>query len=56
MEPRKPRKPGVITATESPFVQAQFMTLAVAINATLVYRPGQPYQPKAVQFISGEVN
>lgn len=56
MDPRKPRKLEVIKATESSFVQAQFLTLAVAINATLVYRPGQPYQPKAVEFISGEVN
>ena len=43
-------------ALESMFVRTAYGQLAVAINDSLIRRPGEAYEPRAVQAASAEIN
>ena len=43
-------------ALENAVVVSVYRQLAVEINITLIRRPGEPYEPRAVQAASAEIN
>ena len=43
-------------ALESPFVRSVYDQLSVVVNTSLIRRPGEAYEPRAVQAASAEIN